>query len=164
MTEAVAKYRAPADLESRFDIEWFRGNRAALDMAMMIARLSNTVDDMIDKDEPVSDAQICDAFLSCLTALPLNPFYASIQREVAPMWVPVFSAFEAATHYERTKDRVGLELAHTLRYMPGMIISYAITVCVGGAKAREYIPKMWKVVANERYDDYLKEHIGQDNA
>ena len=149
----------PIDLEAVFAVEWFGGNRDAWRVAVMVARLTNTIDDLIDKDEPVSDAEICDAFLTCLVTLPMNPFYASIQRSVAPMWVPVFSAYEAATKFERARDAHGLESGHTLRYMPGMIVSYIITVCVGPEKSREYVPHMWKMVVGEKYTDYIAEHL-----
>jgi len=156
-------YKAPADTETTFKLEWFNGNKAALDMALCLARLSNLVDDLVDKDVNVTTENICEAFLSCLVELPSNPFYAAMQKEIAPMWLPVFSAFETATEFEKKADKEGLERGHMLRYMPGMIISHAIIRCVGYQKAREYVPLMWKVVANERLDDYLREHLGEYN-
>jgi len=154
-------YKAPADLESEFQLEWFGGDRAALDMAKTLARLSNIVDDLVDKDIDVATSEICDAFLTCLVKLPTNPFYARHQHELTPMWLSVFSAYETATKYEQDKDGRGLEMAHVLRYSPGMMIAHAIIRCVGIEKSREYTPLMWKVVINERYSDYMREHADE---
>ena len=150
--------RAPHTHESVFPLEWFGGNRAAWDAAVSLARLSQVWDDLVDGDQPVPASAVNAAFLTTLAYLPLNPFYASVQAQIAPMWLPVVAAYEAANQFEKDGDPHGLELAHSLRFAAGHIIAYLIIVCVGQDAAKAVIPDMWKLIVNERFDDYRKEH------
>ena len=142
------------------NIDWFGGNREALVMYQMIVDLAHTWDDLIDKDKPVSDDEIDNAFLICLVYLPNNAFYRSIQDQILPMWITVVSAFQTANKFERDKDSHGIEISHGLRHAAGNIIAYAIHACVGPEKAKARIPEMWKDVMGERFDEYRKEHLG----
>ena len=143
-------------------LEWFGGNEDALKMYRQFVDLAHIWDDLVDQDKPVGESAINHAFGIALVYLPANPFYQMIQPQILPMWMTVISAYEAANHFERTKDPHGLEIGHTLRYAAGNIMSYAILVCVGPEKAKEYIPEMWKAVVAERFDDYRKEHLNAD--
>jgi hypothetical protein len=149
--------KAPHTHDKYFPLEWFGGNQYAWDAAVMLAQLSQTWDDIVDGDE-VPQAQVNTAFLSVLAYLPTNPFYATIQTQVAPMWVPIVAAYEAANQFEAEGADDGLELSHMLRFSAGHIIAYMIVACVGREAARAIIPSMWKLIVNERYDDYRKEH------
>ena len=140
-------------------LEWFGGNEDALRMLHAFADLAHIWDDMVDKDKPVSADAINRAFLTCLVYLPANPFYRSIQNEILPMWLAVVSAYETANFFELHKDAHGIEIAHGLRYASGNIMAYAVYVCVGPEKAKEYLPEMWKTLFHERFDDYRKEHL-----
>ncbi len=140
-------------------LEWFGGNQDALNMFRLFVDLSHIWDDLVDKDKPVSDDRINHAFLCCLVYLQANPFYRSIQEQVLPMWISVVSAYDTANKFETQKDEHGLEIAHGLRYAAGHIITYAVHVCVGEKKAKEYMPEVWKTIYFERYDAYRKEHL-----
>jgi hypothetical protein len=138
-------------------LEWFGGNQDALNMYRMFRDLAHVWDDLVDKDNPVTEDQINNAFLICLAYMPANPFYQQIQHAVLPMWVTVVSAYQTANKFERDKDEHGVEIAHTLRYAAGNIIAYAVHVCVGPEKAKELLPEIWKDIVAERYDDYKAE-------
>jgi hypothetical protein len=140
-------------------LEWFGGNENALRMFNAFVDLAHVWDDMVDKDKPVPADTINRAFLTCLVYLPANPFYRSIQNEILPMWLTVVSAYETANFFEANKDAHGIEIAHGLRYAAGNIMAYAVHVCVGPEKAKEYLPEMWKTIFYERFDDYRKEHL-----
>jgi len=150
--------RAPHLHNDTFPTEWFGGNRHAWEMAVSLARLSQTWDDLVDGDEVVPANAVNEAFLTTLVYLPLNPFYVSVQAQVAPMWLPIVAAYEAANQFEAARDPHGLELAHSLRFAAGHIIAFIIIACVGRETARQFIPSMWKLIVNERFDDYRKEH------
>jgi hypothetical protein len=138
-------------------LEWFGGNEDALDMFRMLVDLAHAWDDLVDRDKPVTELRINDAFLTALCLLPSNPFYRRIQGAVLPMWLTVVSAYETANAFERRKDEHGLEIAHMLRYAAGHIVSYAVIQCVGLDKAREIMPEVWKVIVPERFANYRAE-------
>ena len=140
-------------------LEWFGGDQDALNMYRHFVDLLHTWDDLVDKDKPVTEGAINNAFAVALVYLPANRFYQSIQSQILPMWLTVISAYESANHFERTKDEHGIEIAHTLRYAAGNIIAYAMHVCLGPVKAKEFLPEMWKAVVFERFEDYRKEHL-----
>ena len=140
-------------------LEWFGGNQDALNMYRMFRDLAHVWDDLVDKDNPVTEDQINNAFLICLAYMPANPFYRHIQEQIMPMWLTVISAYEAGNKFEREKDEHGLEIAHTLRYAAGHIVSYMVHVCVGRDQAKEIMPEVWKNIVFERFDDYRKEHL-----
>jgi hypothetical protein len=137
---------------------WFGGNEDAANIYHMFEKLSHVWDDIVDKDKDVSEDAINEAFLICLVYLPANPFYQKIQMAVLPMWITVVSAYHTANKFEKDKDAHGIEISHGLRYAAGNIIAYAIHVCVGAEKAKEFIPEMWKNVVYERFEEYKKSH------
>ena len=143
-------------------LEWFGGNQDGLDLYQSLVTLSHTWDDLVDKDKPVSEPRINEAFAIALVRLPANPLYRAIQADVLPMWVAIMSAYEAANALERSKDPHSIEISHSLRYAAGHIIAYAMRACVGPDRARELVPDMWKAVFYERFDDYRKEHLNVD--
>ena len=143
-------------------LEWFGGNQDALSMFRMFVDLAHTWDDLVDRDKEVSEDDINHAFAIALVYLPANPFYQAIQPQVLPMWLSVIHAFQTANAFEKAKDPHGLEIAHTLRYAAGNIMTYAVHMCVGPEKAKEYLPEMWKAIVVERFDDYRKEHLNVD--
>jgi hypothetical protein len=145
------------------ELEWFGGNQDALNMYRMMIDLLHTWDDLVDKDKPATENDINNAFLICLVYLQANPFYRSIQEQIWPMWLTVVSAYETANKFERDKDAHGIEIAHNLRYAAGHIVAYAVQVCVGHEKAREYMPALWKNVVFERFDEYRKEHLNANS-
>ena len=138
-------------------LEWFGGNQDALNLYRMFRDLAHTWDDLVDKDNPVTETEINNAFLICLVYMPANPFYQKIQAAVLPMWITVVSAYQTANSFERNKDEHGVEISHTLRYAAGNIVAYAVHVCVGQEKAAEIMPEVWKSIVFERYDTYKAE-------
>lgn len=140
------------------NIEWFGGNEDALNMYRMLVDLAHVWDDLVDKDKQLTEARVNNAFLICLLYLPTNPFYQRIQREIAPMWLTVVSAYNTANRYEAARDEHGLEISHTLRYAAGTIVNYMVIVCVGMERAEKIMPEVWKKIVVERFDDYRKEH------
>jgi hypothetical protein len=139
--------------------EWFSGNEYACQIYDCLGELAHTWDDLVDKDKEVSEQRINKAFYIALVYLPTNPLYDELRHVLAPLWVTIISAYETANRYERDKDEHGIEIAHTLRYAAGHIVSYLITYCSGPDKAREYMPEAWKDIIPERFNDYRKEHL-----
>lgn len=140
-------------------LEWFGGNHDALLLYRMFVDLLHTWDDLVDKDQKVSEEEINNAFMIALVYMPLNPFYKRIQDQIMPMLLMVLSAYETANKFEKDKDEHGIEIAHNLRYSIGHIVAYIVHVCVGKEKAKEFMPDVWKSIVFERFDDYRKEHL-----
>lgn len=139
--------------------EWFGGDFAGVDMVWLIVKMTHTWDDLIDKDKPVTEADINNMMRIALVCLPSNTVYQKIQGASPAIWSTVISSYAAANSYERSKDEKGIEIGHTLRYFAGSLISLAMEACVGFDEAAKYIPEMWKVIVYERLSEYREEHI-----
>lgn len=140
-------------------IEWFGGNRDALNLFHNLVDLVHIWDDLIDKDKPVSDAEITRAFLTALVYIPANPFYRTIEAQVLPMWITSAAAFEVANKFEKDKDPHGVEIAHNLRYAAGHVVVYMSISCLGYENAKQFLPDIWKTIVDDRFEDYRKEHL-----
>jgi hypothetical protein len=140
-------------------LEWFGGNQDALNVYRMLVALVHTWDDLVDKDKPVTEAEINNAFLIALVYLPSNPVYRAIQDHAIPLWATIVMAYETANKFEREKDEQGLEIAHNLRYATGHLVSYIVETCVGHDMAKEIVPEVWKTIVDDRFEDYRKEHL-----
>lgn len=147
------------DLLNAVKPEWFGGSQAGVDMVWAIAHMTHAWDDLIDKDQPVTDDQINNMMRAALVYLPLNPVYQRIAHAAPHFWATIISAYETANVFERNKDAHGIEIGHTLRYAAGNLIAYAIEACVGVEQAKMYLPEMWKVVVFESFDEYKREHL-----
>lgn len=157
--EVNKTFRAYYDKSAPFKLEWFGGDVNALNMCRMLAEISQIWDDLIDRDEPVSDEQIHHAFTLALVHLPANPFYQRVQNLIHPMFVTAIAEYKASIKFERDRDEHGLEIAHGLRFKLGNVVTYSVVLCVGEDKAAEYLPDVWKFIMSERFEDYRKEHM-----
>ena len=143
--------------------EWFGGNQDALNLFFSLVALMQVWDDLVDKDREVSQQEINNAFLTALVYIPANPFYQTIRTEITPMFMTAVAAFEVANKFEQEKDEHGLEIAHNLRFAVGHVVVFMVQVCVGYERAMEILPDVWKIIVNERYDEYRKEHLNADS-
>ena len=97
-------------------LEWFGGNEDALAVFRMFVRLAHVWDDLVDKDKPVSEDAINEAFLICLVYMPSNSFYRHIQDVILPMWITVVSAYKTANQFEKNKDKLYLSCNSSFRF------------------------------------------------
>lgn len=67
--------------------------------------VSQTWDDLIDRDQPVADARIHEAFLHALVILPENRFYRANVATLQPLLVNSIRNWRIATRLEREQAR-----------------------------------------------------------
>jgi hypothetical protein len=91
-------------------------------------------DDLIDKDKPVTDADIVRTLFVALTELPMNPFFDRYKGQLVPVIVTGINAWLDANVLEKgsPNDRV---FSYVLRDWYAEIIAYVIYLCRG----REYM-------------------------
>ena len=78
-------------------------------------RISQVLDDLIDKDKPVSDLAITKAFWLALIELPANPFYRQHEPYLRPLMAAALQDWMDATCLERLGGDHGAHLAFVLR-------------------------------------------------
>ncbi len=88
------------------------------DAAAFVTDLCATVhvwDDLIDRDKPVSDLEVRDAFRTLLVVLPANPFYRKHFNDIHPLLDASIVSWLTANKFEASKGVEKLRLAYVIR-------------------------------------------------
>ena len=144
--------------------ELFNNNQEAYEVALILIRTCNIWDDLIDKDNPVTNAEIHYSYISILHDLQRNPFYKNYESELFSTITSSILSYLCANEYEETEDEHGLELGHMLRYGPVLSVCYIIYLCNGFEKATTLYPIVIKGLCSERFNDYKTEIMGRKGA
>ena len=77
------------------------GNRDAAVFVAMVFRVFHAWDDLIDKDVPITDAEINMAFYLAMVQIPRNPFFRANFAELSPIISQAIANWMFATAAER---------------------------------------------------------------
>jgi hypothetical protein len=91
-----------------------RNNAPAILFCELLFQISQTLDDLIDKDREVSDNEIYRAFFQSLIDLPANGFYRANELFLRPMMASALQDWRDATTLEK-QDYHGKTIAFVLR-------------------------------------------------
>lgn len=95
----------------------FKGDAAAVDYVLMVARVADVWDNLIDKDVAVKDSDINDAFWILSVEIPSNSFYRRHMDELLPVTKTGITNWMIATAIERgPTTNLALEISHVIRY------------------------------------------------
>lgn len=139
-------------------LNWFNGDQSALDLYERFSFVSHILDDLIDKDKPVSDLQINVFAENMILFIPGNPFFKRFETEIRALIVTGLASYKAANLMESSGNDHALEIAHYLRYMVSSIGVFMISVTNGLDKAPAIIAEALPHMITERLSDYVKEH------
>ena len=135
----------------------FIGNQSAIDLALLLARVSHVWDDLIDRDKPVSDETINQTFYALLITLPSNPFFREHADTLLPLMAVGAMNYEIANRYEAEGGKEPLALAHVLRYAVSDVLT-AIALIIGGPEwVRKIGPEMRRRCQKDTLENYLNE-------
>ncbi|PCJ80858.1 MAG: hypothetical protein COA57_14740 [Flavobacteriales bacterium] len=104
-------------------------NESALSYLYMIGNCSRVVDDLIDKDRPVSNEQVMDMCFSLLVEIPFNDFFNQFKQTLLPFHVAFIQAYRDANALEtgttmekefakHLSDTIN-EIVHTVCWLTG---------------------------------------------
>lgn len=117
--------------------------------------IADVWDDLIDKDKPVSDQQINDAFWSALITLPRNPFYVKHFFELSPVMAVDIQNWFAANHLSTSKNQTLRRAGNVLRNRVFDLVLVCSRIIGGVAHAQEH----GMVLAEFFYDEPLTEDL-----
>ena len=92
---------------------YFKGNEAAVDYIADFLAAWHIWDDLIDKDKPITDESINQAFINAFIKLPRNPFYQANFGILNPLMENAFINWFAANNLEQQNQN--LRTAYDLR-------------------------------------------------
>jgi hypothetical protein len=117
------------ELRDKKLIEW-TGDMGALWFIRQFGDVCEVFDDLVDKDKPVTDADLARTLFAVLTEMPLNPFFDKHKHQLIPIIVTGINAWLDANTLEKgsENDRV---FSYVLRDWYAELIAYIIYLCRG---------------------------------
>lgn len=142
--------------EAQF-LHWaLKGHALAIDYVQMIFRISQTWDDLIDQDKPVSPEQINAMMSMALSDVFQNPFFVhnavvltELQNEFMHHW---WIANELEQLPDQENNRV---LSYVLRSTIGLLIGKCAELVGGKAWRRTIGVALVKHIYEDDFDNYL---------
>lgn len=114
-------------------LQW-TGDQAAVWFIKQFGDVCEVFDDLVDKDKPVTDADLARTLFAVMTEIPLNPFFDKYKWQLVPIIVTGINAWLDANKLEKgsQNDKV---FAYVLRDWYAELTAYIIYLCRG----RDYL-------------------------
>jgi hypothetical protein len=128
--------------DSEFMLHAFKGNQAAVDYMLMVARVADVWDNLIDRDVPVSDEAINEAFWLLSVEIPGNAFFRNHVDDLRPVLATGILNWMAANKMEKSVEPRAIEIAHVIRYSIADVALLAALLCGGREWAAEVGPEL----------------------
>lgn len=152
----MAEADIAAMTDEQFLLHAYRNNQAAVALALELRHISHVLDDLVDKDKPVSEEQVRDAFWRAMIVLPANEFYATQLAYLHPLMSAALVNWQIANVFERgcPEER---NIAHSLRYDLATVL-VMIACLIGGRKWAESVgPEIRRRCQRQPLGEYLEE-------
>lgn len=147
----------PRSDEAQFIQQVLRGNQGAVQFCRQLFQVSQTLDDLIDGDKPMTGDQVISAFWKSLIEIPANPFYREHEPYLRPLMAMALQDWRDSVVLERSSS----EHNHTLAFVIRDQLTGVVTQCaylVGGESwAAAVGPKIREHFHEDALADYLKE-------
>jgi hypothetical protein len=142
--------------DREFLLHAFKGDEAAIRLALDVAYVSNIWDDLIDQDKEITKADINTAFSVAMVGIPRNPFYQRWMHELLPVMGLGIANFLVANQFERG-DREDRIMAHVMRYSAADLYTH-MAALIGGMEWAELVgPELRRRSQRDTLDHYLTE-------
>lgn len=128
----------------------------AIGFVLDIGEIAEVWDDLVDKDKPVSDDRLNNAFTVMLTELPLNPFFDRYKTQLTPLMVAGINAWQDANALERGSDN-DKAMAYVLRDWYVELVMFVIYLTAGRHTMRAASLELRKFFSShETMQDYVE--------
>lgn len=145
----------PRQNEATFLRSVLRNNEAAAQFCEVLFRISQTLDDLIDKDKPVSDGVLIRTFWEALIELPANPFYRQHEPYLRPLMASALQDWRDSTCLERSGSHHYKTLAFVLRdQLTGLVTQCAYLI--GGY---EWMGQVSLSIRDHFHEDSLHDYL-----
>lgn len=145
-------------IRNREMLKWMNGNQNAVDCVVGLSRISETWDDLIDRDKEVGPEAINQAFVTAAIDLQVNPFYKENESLFFAMNVTGINAWMDATKLEKSDDKKWRMLSFYIRNFAYEIMTIAAFRAGGWEHLRKVSLEMRQFCAHESYDQWEFSH------
>jgi hypothetical protein len=150
--------------DKAFMLHAFKGNQAAVDYVLAIARVADVWDNLIDKDVPVTDKDINEAFWLLAVDIPRNPFFQAFANDLLPVTATGILNWMTANKLEQRAEHIAIEIAHVIRYSIADVIILAALLCGGREWAAEVSPELRLRSQRSDFNEYINSLKGVSHA
>lgn len=132
----------------------------------MIARVADVWDNIRDRDVPVTDKDVDDAFWTLAIELPANAFFRANMDDLRPVMATGITNWLTANRIERdpAADHRAIEIAHVIRYSIADVILMAALLCGGRDWAAEFGPELRLRSQRSDLNEYINSLKGVNHA
>jgi hypothetical protein len=129
--------------DREFMLYAFKGDAAAVDYVLMVARVADVWDNLIDKDVAVKDSDINDAFWILSVEIPGNAFYRRHMDDLLPVIKTGITNWMIANEIEKSpKSNLAIEISHVIRYSIADVVVMAALLSGGREWAATVGPEL----------------------
>lgn len=137
----------------------FNGNESAVELAELLGGISQTWDDLIDCDNPVTQDDVNEMMLDALVRLPRNEFYRQHKDTLDVLIEQAIDTWHEANDLEAKGEL--LLVAYTIRSaITPVIVRMAYLANSRRQTGREMAFLIRKAVYDEPFDAYVAEILG----
>lgn len=139
-------------------VEALKGDVSALEFVRMIALILHAWDDAIDRDSPLTDADINRAFTLALVNLPRNSFYRKHFEDLNPILVSAILNWRIATNIERSDEQYekDLQFAYVIRSTYVDLLVHSAVLIGGIEHGVKYGVWIRRWAHDEGFDGFMK--------
>lgn len=131
-----------------------KDNADAIDMVSYLLEITHIWDDLIDKDKPVTDGKINQAFIAALIELPRNSFWREHHDQLSIVLEHAIIDWATANTFEKEQRLVP---AYILRCSVASVIIHAARIIAGGHWALTVSEELRREIFDD-FEQYEKEH------
>lgn len=142
--------------EREFLLCALQGNASAVGFCELLAAISQTWDDLVDRDVEVTAAQVNEAFFRAVIELPANRFYQDHFASLHPLLQSSVYDWLTANEFERG-DAHEKTLAFVLRDSLTAVVTQCAAIIGGHQWAIAMSPKIRRYFQDETLQKYLGE-------
>ena len=129
----------------------------AIQLCEALFRISQTLDDLIDGDKPVTGELIFQAFWEALIGLPANSFYRQYEPFLRPLMASALQDWRDSVSLERAGDHHGRTLAFVLRdQLTGLVVQ-----CAGLVGGFDWMQQVGAEIRRYFHDEALADYLGE---
>lgn len=139
------------------------GQTPAVEFFACIWKVLHFWDDLIDRDQPVTDADINAAMFTALVTLPTNTFYRAHHASLSPVLVNAIANWQAANRFEAMGDERLLQQAFVIRSDYANILIQAAYLVGGPDWLMHVTPIIRDMWTYENFDAY-KSNLQREKA
>lgn len=134
--------------------KWLKGHTDAIAFCSAIFRICHVWDDLIDRDVPIQDAQIHDAFWTVMIDLPQNQFYIRNFNALHPILQIGILNWKSANRLERSTVPEHQMMAFAIRAMIADVVAMSALI-IGGPLWAEEVHYDMQLSNQESFHDYV---------